>query len=347
MNREDLKKELINRYMYIYENAEMFLAPYLKKEEDNYVINIDNKLLYLIEEFLLSDINYKETNLYSLNEMNKNNKEYLKKVKEGLILLQERNSKYHKLLEETLNIYKILEVILSNLKGDNKKNLELKTKALDEYFKINRYDNTGTIWTSGYSLNYKDYQKNGMSIKLGGAKEIAFISDKKKQKTLKLSTFIEFLSDNNNKNKDNDSILTEKEKQQIYLHFHDELAWNTEIECDIEKRIYPDLVESRIYMPNYITPCKNKFYINESEIFIKPNDHLFKYYQACPHCGYLVNIPNSILPDKVKERIEERCSKDKYLYRKMYLYSELYQLNEKSSEEQKEIMKKTLHRLTR
>ena len=215
MNREVLKKELINRYMYIYENAEILLAPYLTKEEDRYIINVENKLLYLIEEFLLSDINYKETNLYNLNEMNKNNKEYLKRVKEGLILLQERNSKYNKLLEENLNIYKILEVILSNLKGDNKKNFELKTKALDEYFKINRYDNTGTIWTSGYSLNYKDYRKNGTSIKLGGGEHLKFKTEKNKQKTVKPGSFVEFLSNDDNKNKDNDSILTEHEKQKL------------------------------------------------------------------------------------------------------------------------------------
>ena len=44
MNREVLKKELINRYMYIYENAEILLAPYLTKEEDRYIINVENKL---------------------------------------------------------------------------------------------------------------------------------------------------------------------------------------------------------------------------------------------------------------------------------------------------------------
>ena len=36
--------------------------------------------------------------------------------------------------------------------------------------------------------------------------------------------------------------------------------------------------------------------IKENEIFVNPNDKLYRYYQLCPHCGFIVNIPKEILP---------------------------------------------------
>ena len=79
---------------------------------------------------------------------------------------------------------------------------------------------------------------------------------------------------------------------------------------------------------------------NENEIFVDPNDSLYRYYQMCPHCGYIVNIPKEILSDGIKERIEDRCSKDNKLFRKMYLYSELYSLDKSSTKGQKRILQK-------
>ena len=60
------------------------------------------------------------------------------------------------------------------------------------------------------------------------------------------------------------------------------------------------------------------FVIKEEEIFVNPNDKLYRYYQLCPHCGYIVNIPKEILSEDIKQRIEDRCSKDDKLFRKMF-----------------------------
>ena len=56
-------------------------------------------------------------------------------------------------------------------------------------------------------------------------------------------------------------------------------------------------------------------------------------------CGFIVNIPKETLSDGIKKRIEERCSKDPNLFRKMYLYSELFSLDKSSSKEQKKLLK--------
>ena len=80
--------------------------------------------------------------------------------------------------------------------------------------------------------------------------------------------------------------------------------------------------------------------VDENEIFINPDDRLYRYYQVCPHCGYIVNIPKEILSDGIKKRIEDRCSKDDKLFRKMYLYSELFSLDNKSVYGQKKLLKK-------
>ena len=38
-----------------------------------------------------------------------------------------------------------------------------------------------------------------------------------------------------------------------------------------------------------------------------------------------------MLPYKIRKKIEERCSKDSNLFRKMYLYSELFSLDKSVS----------------
>ena len=113
MKNEQIKQELINRYKYIYENAIYILAPYVyqqtKEERDilNKEYRKDNKnhsfisndlLIYLkelsvdllldLESFLLSDIPFKESALYTKLEEKKIDPDYLLKVKNGLFLLK-------------------------------------------------------------------------------------------------------------------------------------------------------------------------------------------------------------------------------------------------------------------
>ena len=99
----------------------------------------------------------------------------------------------------------------------------------------------------------------------------------------------------------------------------------------VEKQFFYFIFRLKLYKKNFI--------IKEEEIFVNPNDKLYRYYQLCPHCGYIVNIPKEILSDGIKQRIEERCSKDDKLFRKMYLYSELFSLDKRSTNDQKKLLR--------
>ena len=100
------------------------------------------------------------------------------------------------------------------------------------------------------------------------------------------------------------------------------------------------MMETRLYRPENTEPCGKNFCINEKEIFIRPDDSSYRFFQLCPHCGYIVNIPKEILSEGIQKRIEDRCSKDDRLFRKMFLYSELFSLDKKSTEGQTKLLKK-------
>ena len=100
------------------------------------------------------------------------------------------------------------------------------------------------------------------------------------------------------------------------------------------------MIDSRLVRPDDTHACFEDFNVNECEIFVNPEDKLYRYYQVCPHCGYIVNIPKEILSDGIKQRIETRCMKDPKLFRKMYLYSELFSLDKNSTEGQRRVLKR-------
>jgi len=113
-----------------------------------------------------------------------------------------------------------------------------------------------------------------------------------------------------------------------------------EITCELEEEYVPMMIETRLHRPENTEPCGENFIVKENEIFVDSNDKLYRYYQLCPHCGYMVNIPKEILSDGIKQRIEDRCNKDDKLFRKMCLYSELFSLDKKSNDGQKKLLKK-------
>lgn len=365
MQKRQVKEELIKRYKYIYENATFILAPYMyeqTKEErdklnseykkDGYKTLVSDKLLiYLkelpvdllldLESFLLSDIPFNESKLYIELEAKKKNPEYLAKVKNGLILLEKDNTNKSSLFQTKLDSWKLLLTVREfvNEQSGDLKNKEKKLNALDEYFRINRYSNNGKVWTSGYPINFKDMDNFSNFSAVMSKNEIKPRRDKK-DTGLKNGIFINYLSNYDNHYEDNLSLLTEQEKQEIYLQYHDELPWDLEITCAIEEEYIKTMIETRLIRPENTNPCTKNFYVKEEDIFIRPNDVLYRYFQVCPHCGFIVNIPKEILSSNIKQRIEERCQKDENLFRKMYLYSELFSLEKKSTSEQKKLLKK-------
>lgn len=360
MTIKEIKEELIKRYRFIYKNAPFILAPFMYEEteeelketnirrkkmgldEENkpliYFKQPNKKTLVMLEELLLSTIPLEETEFYNLNDYRLDNPEYLKKYKYGLELLEKRNMNITlQQLQEKIDVWKLLSCVrtyILNQSGDLK-NKDKKLNALDIYFNIARYKNDGKVWESGYNLNGKDLGTNIYHYSAVLLKQPPEVKQTRKKEDIgvKNNEFINSLSNNKVK-------LTENEKQNIYLEFHDELPWDLSIKCDIEEEYIPTMIETRLIRPENTEPCNKEFNIKETDIFIRPNDVLYKYYHLCPHCGFIVNIPKEILSDGIKKRIEKRCNKDENLFRKMYLYSELKKLDDLSHEGQKKLLKK-------
>jgi hypothetical protein len=325
MTIEQAKKELVKRYKYLYENAEFILAPYMIQDKDGDIyLDIDDALYNLLEEFLVGEDPMEQSLLYILQEDNKTDSEYLKAVKEGLVLVEKKN-KDLKYLKESLNMYNLLHKLCSHIdeqSGDleNKKN---KLYVIDQYFRIIRYQNDGKVYTSGRELTLHDCP-SGISIPLNKFVPSRPISDIGTLSNKFITAIV-----NAPYYKENWSIFTEEEKQEIYLQYHDELPYYLYTTCVLEEEYIPTMIESRLQRPDGTKPCHETFRIDESQIFINPNDKLYRYYQMCPHCGYIVNIPKEILSDGIKERIEARSVQDKNLFRKNMLKSELFALENK------------------
>ena len=359
MTTEQAKQELVKRYRYLYENSYFILAPYMYEQSEKeykkmisefanvYGREILNRpLIYLnihkldsvnliFEEFLLSDKPMKESRLYQMVESNRDNKDYLEKVKKGLELLEKDNKNIdYEMLKTRFDLGKLLEKVTEYVEeqSGDLKNKKRKLCVLDEYYRIYRYRNNGKIYTSGRSLNLHDVSSILIPIH-----EKALLRDKN-DIGVKSNIFIQIIN-SIPYNEDNLSIFTENEKQEIYLDYHDELPCDLEIACAIEEEYVQSEMETMLYRPENTEPCGENFIIKEEEIFVNSNVDLYRYYQVCPYCGYMVNIPKEILSDGVKQRIEDRCSKDDKLFRKMFLYSELFSLDKKSDKGQKRLLK--------
>ena len=350
----DIKAELIKRYCYIYENANYILAPYMKQYSENeknkgfkrlnsdkivtILEQLPHDLLIDLESFLLSDVPYDESKLYMELEVVKTDSEFLDTVDKGLDLLKKHNdSVYSPYLKLNITPWEVFSKVRQFIDGQvaDRYNRVDKLHAMDEYFKIDRYTNDGRVWTSGYDLNSADAHKNYYNLCTAISKNIPYLREND-DAGLDGSNFISYLNNTSNKNEENKAILTETEKQRIYLRYHDELPWNMMRVCEFEEKEIPMMFDLRLQRPEHTSPCGEKFYIKEEEIFIDPSG---KYYQLCPYCGYIVNISKNLLSKGVKERIDARCEKDINLFRKMCLYSELFALEKETPSNGKKLLK--------
>ena len=355
----NMKAELIKRYCYIYENAEYILAPYV--DGYNYIDDEGRKrkvpsgfsslsvvdvrampyeLLLDLESFLLSDIPCEESKFYLELEDKKNNPKYLDKVKKGLERLKEINDKiYNPIMRAELSTWSVFSKLKAFIEGQSfdRYNKHDKLLALDQYFNITRYNNDGKVWHSGYETTTLDYNNKRHDFTFN-FQDSAYPRESN-DAGLEANKFIDYLINEKNFNEENNVILTEEEKQKIYLKYHDELPWNLEGKCELEEERIPLLMELRLSRPCHTSPCGETFSIKEEEIFVNPDNSLYRYYQICPHCGYMVNIPKKILSEGVKEKIEARCEKDPNLFRKMYLYSELFALEKDTPDNEKRLLK--------
>lgn len=311
---DDIKKELIWRYKYIYSNIEYLVGSFLVcntlREENDYVINkrIPYELLMLGQKFLLSDDVAEFSELVKYVERRKNDLEFVK----SLGINEKKQVSKERLIWEFLN--SICNLI--TLQEENKILRRKKLIAMNEYYKILNYQNKTGIQRHGSKLinNYLKSEKNKWYLYLGRMHEEA---------DLKASKFIKMVNDKKNYDETSLGILSDKEKQDIYLEFHDELAWDTLIKCEVDKNNVDNPRKKHLLRQDINLPCEEEFYLIESKIFINPKDKNYKYYQVCPNCGYVVNIPEDMLIENVRTRIQERCLNDKYEFSRQLLSAEL------------------------
>lgn len=320
MTIEQAKKAILQRYNYLYDNAHLLLAPFMcdeteeefqlhKKEyQEKYNLNYDKPMVYLnikpldkinimFEEFLLSDKLLEETSLYQMLESKKEDCDYLKKVRIGM---EKVSKNYHgnpELIKVSLGIGNILCKVCEYIdeQSNELNNRDYKLQVMDEYFRLLRYNNKGKVLYSGRNLSLKDISF------LPGKVDRNLKIPLKNNKDVIVNDFIMTIV-NAPYYENNWSIFTEKEKQEVYLMYHDELPCDLEIKCQLEGN--DDLISEND------NSCGESFIIKEQEIFVRKYNSLINYYQICPHCGFVVNIPEKLLSDGIKLRIEKRCQKE-------------------------------------
>ena len=169
----------------------------------------------------------------------KSDKEYLKKAKNGCVLLEECNKGRTEYAKEKFTLWKLLSNVrtfINNQSGDLK-NKRLKLEVLDEYFRLDRYKNDGKVWKSGFELlacDTNNYEFFSMVVDKNQKNHTP--NREKYDIGVKNNEFINCFSNTSLiKSKDNSIHLTEKEKQCIYLSLHDELPCDLEVKCNIEE----------------------------------------------------------------------------------------------------------------
>ncbi len=126
----------------------------LKEPKPYLYAKVSDDIINAYEEFLFTDENMQDTNLYKHIEALKNNPVFLETVQEMINKLEERRQKnLHLKRIPTFTVWKILTYV----KNKNKDNATV-LDALEKYYNIDRYILTGINWESGYKLLPIDYE---------------------------------------------------------------------------------------------------------------------------------------------------------------------------------------------
>lgn len=297
-------------------------------------LGIDIYMLALVEDFLFfyrKGENGKIENhpLYRRVKALKRNKCYLEEYNRGINLLEE--DKNRKGLDKIdLSLFDLLTMIRSYIKGQEQPLKSGKLQVLDEYFCTFRYSNDGKVWTSGYTLSRDDEENHSInrhSDPLGnkiipvfstvgpGVVDTPFIKGFFQYEKYFFDYPVFDKAGNSSMHREvnyriNRANLSEKDKQDLYLKFHDELPWDLTIKCSLNEQF------------SFGDSCGKEFKVLEDEIFSYEDS----FYQLCSGCGSIVKIPNELLKSSIQERIKKRSEDDEFLVRKKVLLSELESL---------------------
>ena len=197
---------------------------------------MDDNTLQKLESLLLEYIPLEETKGYEYFELQKENKEYLEKVKKGLELVKKHNEYvYIPNFKIKLNNLKILEKVYEyiNRQFADLINKKRKLQVIYEYYRIARFDNSGKIWTSGVKINCSDILNHNLNVNISIPMSKILEPDLRQNDDtgVKNNRFINCFSNTSITKKDNTVHFSEEEKQKIYLKYNNELS-----EFSIEKR---------------------------------------------------------------------------------------------------------------
>ena len=252
-------------------------------------LGIDIYLLALLEDFLFfyrRGENGKVENhpLYKRVTALKRNKCYLEAYNRGINLLEEdRNRKGMDKFD--LSLFDLLTMVHSYIRGQKQLLLSKKLQVLDEYFCTFRYSNDGKVWTSGYTLSSDDEENHSINRHndpLGnkiipvfstvgpGVVDTAFIKGFFQYEKYFFDYSVFDKSGNRSINREvnyriNYASLSENDKQELYLKFHDELPWNLTIKCSLNEQF------------SFGDSCGKEIKVKEEEIFTYENS----FYQLC------------------------------------------------------------------
>lgn len=301
------KEEFKKRFGFIYENS---------KELIEFGCPINNHLgfnfMKWLEEALLGNKPLEETELYRLFMKDKKERENEVDDYTTIKSMYYIGSVARVIGERSKDMWELLSHLvyyIHSRKDINSYNNEKELEALDEYFRVLRYSNDGVKWVSGYSLESEDLVHALFLFDASEKKMVNYYDNPEFEGNEFLSCFA------SGPTKKDGVCFTEKEKQEIYLKYHDELPWDFSVICRENKELA---------LPDICQPCNKTVLVQENDIFVSEDDG---FYCMCDSCGYIIPIQKEGINPRVQHRIIDRCYPRGNLFKKMLIYSELQALD--------------------
>jgi len=360
ITKDEFIKEFKKRYAFLQKNYLFLLAPLIREESDLWLshrksdyefrgqefnserqiyIGIDKYLFSLIEHFMFfykngTDGRIENHPLYKKVRSLQNNKEYLEEVKRGISILEKEKLEKN-YLKINLSLFDLFVMIRGFIKGEHNSSKSGKLDILDEYFRVSRYRNDGKSWISGFKLDSCDAKKNlngsnidpcgrrcysVIDLQGSGCFNNPFIAGFRRSERIvgdNYEVVSGFFGKVNRKLVRYDLVyshLSDEDILELYLRDHDELPWNLKVMCSDD---------SSFERPKGTKPCFRNLNVREENVFMLGN----YFYNMCPNCGYIVNVTDSLVNSKVRERIAMRCGDDIHNSKKNLLFSELISLD--------------------
>lgn len=329
------KDEMIKKYCYLNELSDFLYSVFMRCETEeekekykelasrvssinewnNYKFQlIDLYTFYMLECLLFEDKPMEQTEGYRYFEIMRNNDDYIKKAKEGKIIRDTYN-KEHPCNPIYFDVYELFSNIYEYVSRQNNdlENKRKKESIIDEYIRIAKYSNDKNEWTGGYYLDNIDSYYNSVNFRFH--REGIDLTPNR-------ASYDVGIKNNGLIEKSLNISFTRKEKERIYLHFHDELPYDLKIRCD-----YNGIYE--IDRPFNSEPCKQELILKEKNIFSLMGDNDCIFLTLCPSCNFLVGVPSDLLPLSVQEKIVLENKKDPSIYEKSFLESEIKALKKR------------------